>query len=111
MPERRFTRERRLRWTRELLTDRVPEPPPPRPDLGLEEWEVLRPALDRLTTAQRTVLVLRYCCDMSVAEVARAVGCSEGNVKSHSSRGLAAMRTVLAELDGAASNAEGSGSR
>lgn len=107
---RRFTRERRRRWAREVLTERVPDPPA-RTDFELEEWAALRPALDRLTTAQRTVLVLRYCCDMSVEQVARALRCSEGNVKSHSSRGLAAMRKVLAELDGVPSDLERRGSR
>jgi RNA polymerase sigma-70 factor (sigma-E family) len=107
---RRFTRERRWRLRREVVTAHVPEQAG-RADTGYEEWAVLKPALDRLTRAQRTVLVLRYCCDMSVEEVARAVGCSEGNVKSHSSRGLAAMREVLADLDGATSGLYGKGTR
>jgi RNA polymerase sigma-70 factor (sigma-E family) len=91
---RRYVQERRLRWARVLLTDHVPERVG-RPDSGVEDRQVLRDALARLTTAQRTVLVLRYFCDLPVGEVARILRCSEGNVKSHSSRGLAALRQVL----------------
>jgi RNA polymerase sigma-70 factor (sigma-E family) len=92
---RRFGQERRLRWARVLLTDRVPDRAATRPGSGVEDRQVLRDALARLTTAQRTVLVLRYFCDLPVEEVARVLRCSEGNVKSHSSRGLAALREVL----------------
>jgi RNA polymerase sigma-70 factor (sigma-E family) len=91
---RRYTQERRLRWARVLLTDRLPERAV-RSESAVEDRHFLRDALAQLTTAQRTVLVLRYFCDLSVEEVARILRCSEGNVKSHSSRGLAAMRQVL----------------
>ncbi|GIJ68085.1 SigE family RNA polymerase sigma factor [Virgisporangium ochraceum] len=92
---RRFSQERRLRWARVLLTDRLPDRAAARPDSGVEDRQALRDALARLTTAQRTVLVLRYFCDLPVAEVAHILRCSEGNVKSHSSRGLAALREIL----------------
>jgi RNA polymerase sigma factor (sigma-70 family) len=57
---------------------------------------VLR-ALRELPVGQRTVLVLRYFCDLSVEEAARAMGCSQGNVKSQSSRGLATLRERLGD--------------
>jgi DNA-directed RNA polymerase specialized sigma24 family protein len=41
------------------------------------------------------VLVLRYFDALSVSDTARALGCSEGTVKSQTSRGLAVMRSRL----------------
>jgi RNA polymerase sigma-70 factor (sigma-E family) len=54
-------------------------------------------ALRRLPRRQREVVVLRYLADMSEANVARALGCSAGTVKSHSSRGLTALRRQMSE--------------
>ncbi len=50
-------------------------------------------ALDGLSQRQREVLVLRYYLDLSEADIADALSISRGAVKSHSSRGLAALRT------------------
>jgi len=44
---------------------------------------------------QRRVVVLRYVCDLPESEVAAALGCSVGTVKSHASRGLATLRRLL----------------
>ena len=52
-------------------------------------------ALRTLSPRQRQALVLRYWADMSEAQVAAAMGLSNGAVKSHTSRGLAALRTAL----------------
>jgi RNA polymerase sigma-70 factor (sigma-E family) len=52
-------------------------------------------ALGRLTTQQRTVLVLRYFEDLSEAQVADLLGCSIGTVKSSASRGIARLRALL----------------
>ncbi len=51
-------------------------------------------ALDALTDRQREVLVLRYYLDLSEADIADTLRISRGAVKSHSSRGLAALRTT-----------------
>jgi RNA polymerase sigma-70 factor (sigma-E family) len=53
-------------------------------------------ALDGLGRSQRAVVVLRYWVGMSVAETARALAISEGNVKSQASRGLAHLRALVA---------------
>ena len=53
-------------------------------------------ALRGLPTRQREVLVLRYYSDLSEAEIADALGISRGAVKSHASRGAAALRASLA---------------
>jgi RNA polymerase sigma-70 factor (sigma-E family) len=52
-------------------------------------------ALRKLPGRQREALVLRYYADMSEAEVAAAMGISRGAVKSHTARGMAALRTDL----------------
>ena len=53
-------------------------------------------ALRQLPTRQREVLALRYYLDLSEVEIAEALGISTGAVKSHASRGAAALRTHLA---------------
>lgn len=55
-------------------------------------------ALDRLTAKQRAVLVLRYFEDLSEKDVAAALDCSVGNVKSTTARALARLRQE-AQLD------------
>ncbi|HEX4812806.1 MAG TPA: SigE family RNA polymerase sigma factor [Nonomuraea sp.] len=59
---------------------------------------VLRSALARLTARQRTVLVLRYYEDMPEQEIARAMGCSVGTVRSTAHRSLARLRDIAPEL-------------
>jgi len=52
-------------------------------------------ALRRLPRRQRQVVVLRYMADWPESDVAAALGCSAGSVKSHASRGLAHLRAHL----------------
>jgi RNA polymerase sigma-70 factor (sigma-E family) len=55
----------------------------------------LQRALLALSPKQREVVVLRYLVDLPEAEVAETLGCSVGTVKTHASRGLAALRKSL----------------
>jgi RNA polymerase sigma-70 factor (sigma-E family) len=52
-------------------------------------------AVRALPIRQREALVLRYYGDLSEAEIAEAMGLSRGAVKSHTSRGLAALRRTM----------------
>ncbi|GHF86485.1 RNA polymerase subunit sigma-24 [Streptomyces thermodiastaticus] len=52
-------------------------------------------ALRTLPTRQHQVLVLRYWLDLSEAEIARTMGISQGAVKSHASRGMARLSSIL----------------
>ena len=72
---------------------------PVAPVLGLPDRVDLHRALDALSRRQREVIVLRYFADLPEAAVADALGCSVGSVKTHASRGLAALRAALADPD------------
>lgn len=61
---------------------------------AVAERDFLMRALAALPPRQRTVLVLRYFNDLSEAEIADALGCSAGTVKSQASRGLARLRDI-----------------
>jgi RNA polymerase sigma-70 factor (sigma-E family) len=61
---------------------------------GDPDGEVLS-ALRALPARQREVLSLRYYLDLSEAEIARTLGISAGSVKTHASRGLAALADRL----------------
>ena len=52
-------------------------------------------ALARLPGRQRACVVLRYFEDLDVRETAAALRCSEGTVKSQTSRALASLRAMF----------------
>lgn len=54
-------------------------------------------AVRGLPARQREVVVLRFFADLSVADTAAAISASEGTVKTHTSRALAALRDVLVD--------------
>ena len=75
-------------------------------DLAVDVWQ----ALGELSPRQRAVMVLRYYEDLSEAEIARTIGCSRGSVKTHATRALSALATVLsADALDPDSTASGSG--
>jgi RNA polymerase sigma factor (sigma-70 family) len=51
--------------------------------------------LGTLPCRQRQVLVLRYFVDLTEAQIAYELGVSRGSVKTHASRGLAALARKL----------------
>jgi RNA polymerase sigma-70 factor (sigma-E family) len=63
--------------------------------LVTERRATLLDALRTLSDRQREVLALRYYLDLSEAEIASTLGISRGAVKSHASRGVAALRTLM----------------
>lgn len=87
--------ERRRPWRRErptgsiALVDRACR----EPEIVNRLW--MRDALTAVPARQRATLVLRFWEDLSVADTARLLGVSEGTVKSHTTRGLKALRDLL----------------
>jgi RNA polymerase sigma-70 factor (sigma-E family) len=60
------------------------------------ETDEMRRALLRLSPRVRTAVVLRYFEDLTEAETAQVMGCSRSTVNNHVTKGLAALRTLLA---------------
>ena len=80
-----------------------------RSDEQLAERDAMFQALDRLPEGQRTVVVLRYYEDLSVAETAEVLGVSQGTVKSQTARALDRLTTILATNDRSGANAGDAG--
>jgi RNA polymerase sigma-70 factor (ECF subfamily) len=66
--------------------------------MAREQVQQVWKAVERLSTRQRTVFLLRYVEDLELKEIAQAIGLNEGTVKAHLSRALVKVR---AELGGA----------
>lgn len=90
--------EHRRPWRRESATDTLPDRAA-RPALPVEERSALLDALHALPAQQRAAVLLRHWLGLSVQETAREMRISEGTVKSHTSRGIAALRGVLTASD------------
>jgi RNA polymerase sigma-70 factor (sigma-E family) len=83
---------RRSRRRAELSAAQGEEPAAP---TAIDAHDDLYAALAALPPRQRAVLVLRYFLDLPEAEVAAALQCSLGTVKSTTSRGLARREQTL----------------
>ena len=70
-----------------------PETPVDGPADLVGERDALLAAVHELPPRQRAVIVLRYCLDQPEADVAAALGCSVGTVKSQASKALARLRS------------------
>ena len=87
----RRTRRRR-ELTGEAFPDRSDDADGPR---VFDAHDELLSALAALPPRQRTAIVLRYFLDLPEAEVAAAMKCSLGTVKSTAARGLARLEQAL----------------
>lgn len=85
---------RRKSWRNEHPTERLPESTY---ETDHSDRPAVLGALGRLPQRQRAVIVLRYYEDLTVAQAAHALGCSEGTVKSQTHDALARLRTLLGD--------------
>ncbi len=107
-----FIDSRRRPWRREDVVDELPSSGI---DLSAEQaLEVVErvdrrgrvvEALAALPPGQRAAVVLRFYEDLSVEQTAQVLGCSAGNIKSQTSRGLDQLRRVLGPALGPAQEA------
>lgn len=69
------------------------------PEVDESRWPWVEPglpaALDRLSSTQRTVVMLLHCFDWSVGEVAGLLGVARGSVQKHDERALSKLRRAL----------------
>jgi RNA polymerase sigma-70 factor (sigma-E family) len=96
-------RSRSVLRHRAVVDRNVPKPNPDMPSaehgaMALLERSLVVAALRALPERQREVVVLRFYGDLSEAQIAMTMGITRGAVKSHTSRAMAALRSVL-ELD------------
>jgi RNA polymerase sigma-70 factor (sigma-E family) len=91
-----YLTDRRRKRSGEQPVAEIPEIPvePDGPELRIAVMGVLA----GLPPGARAVVVMRYWADMSVDQVAAALGCSPGNVKSQCARALARLRPLLGEI-------------
>jgi RNA polymerase sigma-70 factor (sigma-E family) len=89
---------RQGRWRRKLLILRAEAHAPADATAEVDLRDSLVRLLVQLPPQQRTVLVLRYWEQLSGAETAKLLGCSEDAVKSAASRGLRRLRELAGSL-------------
>jgi RNA polymerase sigma-70 factor (ECF subfamily) len=68
------------------------------PQVQLESRQtvaIIEQAIKTLPTRQREAFMMRYWEDMDVAETAKAMGCSQGSVKTHCSRAVHALAKIM----------------
>jgi RNA polymerase sigma-70 factor (sigma-E family) len=80
-------------------------PPPGRDQHGADEDAIaserrsaVLDAMRALPERQREVLALRYYLDLTEADIASTLRISRGAVKSHASRGVAALRSQMEDV-------------
>lgn len=69
------------------------------PSFAAEDAAAIHRALSELGLKHREVLVLHFLDDLSIAEIAKVVGCSEGTVKSRIHYAKQAMKEILSGGD------------
>ena len=93
-------RSRSVLRHRTVVDKNLQKAPPDMPSaehgaMVLLERHAVVAALRDLPARQREAIVLRYYADLSEADIAATMRISRGAVKSHTSRGMAALRAAL----------------
>lgn len=85
----------RRRRLQEILTLHLPETGQREPAGAVDDRDLLRRALAELAPRTRSAVVLRHYVGLTEQETAQTLGCSVGNIKRLSSRGLAQLRAAM----------------
>ena len=89
-----FIDERRRPWhRRERVSSQMPDAAAA--DTDTDRSEAMTDALRGLPPRMRAVIVCRYFDDLTVAQTAEAMNCSQGTVKSQTARALDHLRRAL----------------
>lgn len=83
---------RRRGWALERLEASPPDVAEADELADVDAKDVLDRWLARLPARQRAAVVLRFVCDLDVAETAERLGCSTGAVKSQTAKALRTLR-------------------
>lgn len=83
-------------WHRRRMVEQRHGSAQARPEARRDAPHEMADALEALSPRQRAAVVLRYYADLSEPEIAEALGCRRGTVKSLLHRGLATLREGLA---------------
>ena len=100
---RRLAAARRERLALRALAEHRPADAAVSPEqelLAVEARAQLLAALGRLDERDRLAIAYRYFLDLSEAEMAAALSCRRGTVKSRLSRALARLRAEMEQADG-----------
>jgi RNA polymerase sigma factor (sigma-70 family) len=95
---RRRSARRQINLAVRAAEGRPPDDAVPSPEgaaLAQERHELVVAAVSRLRPEDRLVIAYRYWFDLSEAEMAQALGCPRGTVKSRLSRALTRLREVM----------------
>lgn len=85
----------RRRRFKEFVTAELPERPTAPSATAIEDRDLLRRELARLAPRTRTAVVLRHYLGLSEQEAAQTLGCSVGNIKRLTFRGLEQLRAAM----------------
>jgi RNA polymerase sigma factor (sigma-70 family) len=95
---RRNAAHRKAKLALRVAESRAPDDAAPSPEaaaLGHELRDEVLAAMNRLKAEDRLVVAYRFFFDLSEAEMADALGCRRGTVKSRLSRALERLRSEL----------------
>lgn len=64
-------------------------------DDGSFQEDAVHAAVNTLPRRQREIVILRFFCDLSVRDVARLLSCTEGTIKSQTSKAMHQLKSIL----------------
>jgi RNA polymerase sigma-70 factor (sigma-E family) len=95
--------DQRRSWAHRMLhlvsTEQLPEQPAPSDLRSLEDRAQLHGLLQQLPRQQRAAIVMRHYLDLPDTDIADALSCTVGSVRTYISRGLAALRLLSDDTD------------